>query len=178
MSCPFLCRTWLDICWYWSTGVSVTPCNFLLAILGFTNGTAHLWERCWYQEELEKRLWGMVQAQCGWVNRDMLWSHTFVIDINVGALTPCSSAWLDGGMVEQTALSCLDEGCVRCCHKTARQVFTYTIYTMCSSSFSFELNTKLFHLWIGLLYWSRAIWNLKQLVEFHSQFSNLVTLKN
>lgn len=48
----------------------------------------------------------MVQAQCGRVSRDVLWSHTFVIDINVGALTPRASAWLDDVMVEQPPLSC------------------------------------------------------------------------
>lgn len=58
----------------------------------------------------------------------MLWSHAFVIDINVGALTPCASAWLDDVMIEQPALSCLDEGCVHSWHETAHQEFTYTIY--------------------------------------------------
>lgn len=70
----------------------------------------------------------MVQTQCGWVSRNMLQSHTFVIDVNVGALTHCASAWLDSVMVEQPALSCLDEGCVHCWHKTAHQGFTCSIY--------------------------------------------------
>lgn len=50
------------------------------------------------------------------------------MDINVGALTARASAWLDGVVVEQPALSCLDEGSVLCWHKTAPPEFTYTIY--------------------------------------------------
>ncbi|KAF2985675.1 hypothetical protein EK904_012210 [Melospiza melodia maxima] len=46
--------------------MSVTPCNFLLAVLGVTNGPAHL---CCYQEGLEKRLCGMVRAQYARVRR-------------------------------------------------------------------------------------------------------------
>lgn len=40
-----------------------------------------------------------------------LQGHAFVADRNVGGLTE-ASCLLDGVMVEQPALSCLDQGCV------------------------------------------------------------------
>ena len=60
----------------------------------------------------------MVQAQCGMVSGDMVWDCTFVIDRNVGAPI-AASALLGGVMVEQPALSCLDQGCVHPCYTTA-----------------------------------------------------------
>lgn len=133
MSCLFLCGTCLDTHWYWSTGMSVTPCNFLLPVLGFTNGPAHLWEHCCYlllSRRAEEKAMRNGPSSV-WLGKQghALKPHFCYCYKCRSPGTPCLCLvrWCDGRAAN---LSCLDEGCVHCCHNTAHHIRVCIYYLL------------------------------------------------